>query len=598
MCGIAGIINTKGAAVAPELIGRMTDAVSHRGPDGRGIYMHENIALGHRRLSIIDLSDLASQPMIYADRYVMVFNGEIYNYIELRNELESHGYRFKSRGDAEVLLASYDCWGKECVNRFNGMWAFAIFDKKTKKLFCSRDRFGVKPFYYAVDSDGFLFGSEIRQLLIAGVTPSVNYRVLADYLVLGFEEHLDETFFANVRKLLPGHSLLFDVVTGQLKIDRYYQIHLRTEITKMEFPEATELLKRELNSSVSFRLRSDVKVGTCLSGGLDSSIIASLAALSYTSPDPFTAITAGSLDQSNDERRFASRMVDKYHMDHRLTVPGVEDFKETVSEVISAQEEPFGSPSIVMQFFVMKTAKEASCPVLLDGQGGDELFLGYPRYYPAWLSSLPWYDKPGGWFSSSRNSGLSLARNLMNSMYFQNADLRIRTRLKKCSFLKQSFTGLISRDIVTKISESYSDISTLQQLEISKTQLPHLLRYEDRNSMHFSIETRLPFLDYNVVETALSIRNEYKIRHGYTKYILRKSMESLLPADIAWRKNKIGFEAPSEIWMRDTPDIDQKIRNSSLIKEISKSNIEYRRDLNLTWRLFNIAKWEELFNVT
>lgn len=598
MCGIAGILNNNGATVTPELISRMTDAAEHRGPDGRGIFISDNLALGHRRLSIIDLSDLSAQPMNYLDRYIMVFNGEIYNYIELRSELLSAGYHFRSTGDAEVLMASYDYWGTDCVKRFNGMWAFAIFDRKDKNLFCSRDRFGIKPFYYATQGNSFLFASEIKQLLAVGVKPKVNLSILADYLVLGFEEHRDETFFAGIRKLSPGHSMVIDTVTGQHKISRYYQIQLHTEITNMDFRDASELLNIELNRSVLLRLRSDVKVGTCLSGGIDSSVIASLAAIAYSATGPFTAITAGNLDRGLDEREYARMVVNRYGMDHRITVPDIGDFKGAVAEVVRTQEEPFGSPSILMQYFVMKTAREAGCPVLLDGQGGDELFLGYQRYYPAWLTSLAWYDKPGGWLKSTLNSGVSLYRNFLNSVYFKNPELRIRSRLGKCSFLKESFTGLISRDIVKQIADSYNDIASLQNLEVTKTQLPHLLRYEDRNSMHFSIETRLPFLDYKVVETALSMRHEYKIKKGYTKFILRKSMESVLPEEIAWRKNKIGFEAPTEIWMRGDLSIKKSIRESNLLKEISKSDIQYKEDNAITWRLFNIAKWEEVFNVT
>ncbi len=599
MCGIAGIVNLSGAAVADVNIRTMTDAAAHRGPDGFGYYHDKHLALGHRRLSILDLSPAGAQPMHFSDRYVIVFNGEIYNYIEVRELLQIKGYQFKSGSDTEVILAAYDCWKDDCVTYFNGMWAFCLYDKLNNRLFCSRDRFGVKPFYYSLTKTTFRFGSEIKQILADGRSSVVNMNVLANYLILGMEDYNEESFFKDIYKLLPAHNLIFNLKSNTFETVKYYSITTNPEIDSLNLDDSTDLFLKELSRSVAYRLRSDVKVGTCLSGGLDSSTIAALASQLYVqeASNKFTAITATSTDSANDETNYAKAVATKSDLNWITTTPSTTDFLNSIDEVVRTQEEPFGSPSVFMQYFVMKKAAEIGCPVLLDGQGGDETLLGYARYYPSYLMSLSGINKLKGWINSFENSGQSKMQILKSYFYFTSASVRMKRQLRRSGFLKQSFLTLLDKSLISKLADTYNAIRTLQEFELTTSQLPHLLRYEDKNSMHFSIETRLPFLDYKLVELSLSLNNNYKIRDGYSKYILRKSSEGILPEEITWRKNKIGFEAPTAVWLKENGFMYEAIRKSNLLSSIMNSVPNLNSDPILLWRLYNVAKWEEVFDV-
>lgn len=600
MCGIAGVIDLNGSRVHRELVLSMTEAVAHRGPDGSGVFCEDNVGLGHRRLSIIDLSEAAAQPMFYKDRFVMVYNGEVYNYPEIKSELVAIGHTFNTGSDSEVILAAYLQWGKDCVNHFNGMWAFAIYDRMNKTVFCSRDRFGVKPFYYSLQNNILHFGSEIKQLLKTGMVPKVNRKVLADYLVLGLEEHNDETFFEGIRRLLPGHHLTIHAGEKSFKIEKYYSLKPNYSIAGLELDAAVDAYRDELKRSVRYRLRSDVKVGTCLSGGLDSSVIAGIAASGYLPGDQsgFNAFTAASVDTANDETTYAKQVVDHAGLNWHITRPDSSLFREVIDEVIATQEEPFGSPSVFMQYFVMQEARKQGCPVLLDGQGGDETLLGYQRYYPAYLKGLPLTSRFNALMKSSQNSGLSVPKLIQTYYYFTHAGLRIKRQRLRSGFLSKDILDAVSEDVVKEIAHASSDITAMQILELTKTQLPHLLRYEDKNSMRFSIETRLPFLDYKLVELALGINNSFKIKEGYTKYLLRKAGAGFVPESILWRKNKIGFEAPSAVWLKDESFMYEAIGKSAMLNSIFKSGVPSGIDKTILWRLYNVAKWEEVFHVS
>lgn len=600
MCGIAGVIDLNGSRVHRELVLSMTEAVAHRGPDGSGVFCEDNVGLGHRRLSIIDLSEAAAQPMFYKDRFVMVYNGEVYNYPEIKSELVATGHTFNTGSDSEVILAAYLEWGKDCVNHFNGMWAFAIYDRMNKTVFCSRDRFGVKPFYYSLQKNILHFGSEIKQLLKTGMVPKVNRKVLADYLVLGLEEHNDETFFEGIRRLLPGHHLTIHAGEKNFKIEKYYSLKPNYSIAGLELDAAVDAYRDELKRSVRYRLRSDVKVGTCLSGGLDSSVIAGIAASGYHPGDQsgFNAFTAASVDTANDETTYAKQVVDHAGLNWHITRPDSSLFREVIDEVIATQEEPFGSPSVFMQYFVMQEARKQGCPVLLDGQGGDETLLGYQRYYPAYLKGLPLTSRFNALMKSSQNSGLSVPKLIQTYYYFTHAGLRIKRQRLRSGFLSKDILDAVSEDVVKEIAHASSDITAMQILELTKTQLPHLLRYEDKNSMRFSIETRLPFLDYKLVELALGINNSFKIKEGYTKYLLRKAGAGFVPESILWRKNKIGFEAPSAVWLKDESFMYEAIGKSAMLNSIFKSGAPSGIDKTILWRLYNVAKWEEVFHVS
>lgn len=605
MCGISCIINKNNTSVIKSDIRVINDLIIHRGPDSEGFYYGDNFAFGNRRLSVIDLSVSANQPMSLKEKYTITYNGEIYNYIEIRQELKKFGYNFKTESDTEVILAAYDHFGRECVKMFNGMWAFALYDRDKKIIFCSRDRFGVKPFYYSDLADKFVIGSEIKQILYFQDKKKVNLSVLMDYLVAGYEDHNNNTFFNNILKLEQSHNLVYNLIDHTYLIYRYYEICINNELSGMNEAEAVSFYRNSLNDSIKLRLRSDVKVGTCLSGGLDSSSVAAFASAMYNTESgmKFNAITALTLDRKTDESSYAEMVVQRSGLIWNKTIPAVQDFRENIDKVIISQEEPFGSPSVFMQFKVFQKAKEIGCTVMLDGQGGDETLLGYERYYPAYLLSLSINDRIRNYFKSFKNSRLSGTELLLYYLYFLYPLIRLKHLKNKFTFVRRDFFNMIDKDIIRNSAENYSDLVKLQKLELTKIQLPHLLKYEDRNSMYHSIESRLPFIDYKLVETALSINNSFKIKDGWTKYLLRKSVEGILPDEIVWRTNKMGFNAPELIWLSEIqPVMINQIEHSELLGKISdkKFIINKYNKLNLRtqWRLFNIAKWEEAFNVT
>jgi asparagine synthase (glutamine-hydrolysing) len=581
----------------------MNQLIFHRGPDGDGIYFGNNFAFGHRRLAIIDLSDDGHQPMAYLDNYVIIYNGEIYNYIEIRETLIDKGYTFNSKSDTEVILAAYDYWGEQCVMHFNGMWSFALHDKKKNILFCSRDRFGVKPFYYAQTKDKFVFGSEIKQLLPFLKSVKSNIPVLLDYLITGMEDYSNETFFQDIVKLEQGCNLLYDLKNHTYEIQKYYSLNIDAALKSLSLDNAVTKYKETLESATELRMRSDVEVGTCLSGGLDSSSITALSSeiIRKTSAGKLRAIHAKAEEKDIDESDFANQVAEFCGATIEIITPTFSEFKQVLNKVILAQEEPFGSPSIIMQYLVLQKARELNCIVMLDGQGGDESLLGYEKYYPAFLMEKKGIGKISAFLNSSKNSKLNKLDLIKYYLYFTNYKVRLRRLKKRHNYLKKNVLQTFQSPILKELSNNYLSIDELQKLEISKTQLPHLLRYEDRNSMAHSVETRLPFVDYRCIETAISLPNEFKIKDGWTKYLLRKGMEKKLPKSIIWRKTKLGFNAPENTWLSQlTDEMTTEIRESKILSNlVDFDNFNFHNIDNRTkWRLYNIAKWEKLLLVT
>jgi len=603
MCGISGVVNKNNMPVEPRVISEMNELIAHRGPDGDGFYFGENFAFGHRRLAILDLTDLGKQPMEYGSKITITYNGEVYNFIELRHELEAVGYSFNSTSDTEIILAAYLHWGTECVNHFNGMWGFCIHDREKQLLFCSRDRFGIKPFYFLNASDLFIFGSEIKQLLLFQTEKSCNQQLVLDYLISGVEEYSNQTFFLGIEKLEQGHNLIYDLSSHTYEIKSYYNLEQKEAFSNVSEDEAIRLYRNQLADSVKLRMRSDVEVGTCLSGGLDSSSITALSAqvLKDSNSNTIKAIHARVDDKTIDESGFAKLVANHCQTDLILVEPNVEDFVVNLDKVIQIQEEPFGSPSIFLQYFVLQKARERKCLVMLDGQGGDETLLGYERYYPAFLMQKKGVHKFKEFIVSSKNSRLSKVDLLKYYFYFTNYKIRLKRLKKRNKFIKSAILNKYESAILKELSSKYLDISAIQKLEIGKTQLPHLLKYEDKNSMANSVETRLPFLDYRCVELAYSLPNHYKIKAGWTKNILRKAMEDKLPNEVVWRKNKLGFNAPEAIWLHEINTVMlSTIERSELLRsivELKFLNFD-KLDLRTKWRLFNLARWAEFFNMS
>jgi asparagine synthase (glutamine-hydrolysing) len=600
MCGISGIIHKNGTPVADDEIRSMNDLIAHRGPDGQGFFFDKGVALGHRRLAIIDVSPAGHQPMLYTDRYVITFNGEIYNYLELRQQLCLEGYVFASKSDTEVILAAYDKWGADCVNRFNGMWAFALYDKKKAEIFCSRDRFGVKPFYFADTPEKFVFGSEIKQILSGGDVPAVvNMIAVRDFLVEGFHDHTSETFFREIHCLQAGHNLVFSVKTNSFQETRYYSLGVRPGLPELEEDSATELFLADLKRAVNYQLRSDVKVGVCLSGGLDSSSLAGLSAGIYNAGPlgRMQAIHAKSSEKHSDESGYATQLAERADIELSVIEPSTEEFIDAIDEVVYLQEEPFATPSIFMQYFLFQKAKRIGCKVMLDGQGCDEILLGYERYYSAHLQSMTALLAAREIFRIENNSRLSFHTILANLAYFSISGIRIRNLQRKFRFLKKEYTQDFPN--IARLAKGARNIRALQKMEIESFQLPHLLRYVDRNSMCHSIEARVPYLDHDLVETCYGINNKLKIKDGWTKHILRVAMHGLVAPHILWRKNKFGFEAPTASWISEVSGaMELAIRQSPLLEQMCQGRLDFKKiDRATFWKLYSIAKWEQAYSV-
>jgi asparagine synthase (glutamine-hydrolysing) len=601
MCGISGIIDKSNMAVKMSAIKAMNDLIAHRGPDDEGFYFDRNISFGHRRLSILDLSEAGHQPMHFLEKYVITYNGEIYNYIEIRDELIKSGYQFKSETDTEVILAAYDCWGEECVVRFNGMWSFAIYDSLKQKVFCSRDRFGVKPFYYSNLEDHFVFGSEIKQLLLFQEENIANQKILVDYLLYGLEEHSNETFFDGILKLEQSHNLIYCLKTNRYEIKKYFDINLDPALDKLHEKEAVSLIKESLRDSIKLRLRSDVKVGTCLSGGLDSSSIAAIASeehLKY-SDEPFMAIHAKSIEEKTDESYFANMVAEHCGLNLIQVEPSLEQIAELVDEVVYTQEEPFGGLSIFMQYLVMRSARENNCVVLLDGQGGDETLFGYEGYYSFYFASLLSKFKFLSYVLKIKNLKpykLTKKRLVRDSIaiLFRNKLQFIESLIrKKRTFVKVEH----SRKELNHIY-SFLSFKDFQKREIMLRNLPHLLRYEDKNSMRNSVETRLPFIDYRFVQNALSISESVKFKLGFLKYVLRKAVSSILPNDVVWRINKFGFEAPADMWIEQHKnEMIVSIEGSKLVNKLIQLDGSLYTNRQMLWKLYNVSVWERVYEV-
>ncbi|KXH85462.1 asparagine synthase (glutamine-hydrolyzing) [Chryseobacterium kwangjuense] len=598
MCGIAGIIYKDGTSVTRDALKKMTDKLSHRGPDAEGFFIRKNLGFGHRRLSIIDTSSAANQPFLLNSK-VLTFNGAIYNYVELRSELEQLGYTFSTTSDTEVLIASYDCWGEKCVERFNGMWAFAIFDPEKNKIFCSRDRFGVKPFYYYSDEKKIIFASEIKSILEIEKITEVNIQVILQFIAVNLTEQTHETFFKGIDKLPGSHNLIYCLKEHTFNIYRYYEIPFHKEISKLNLEKSSELFKKELERSVKLRLRSDVKIGSALSGGLDSSYLAAIASdiFSNQMEDKFNVISVGSENPGNDESYYSKMVSEHLNLNQDLIYPDKKDFESQILKVIITQEEPFGGLSIYMQNFLMSETNKLGIKVLLDGQGADEILLGYSRYTAAYLRNHSFFKNIDFLSNIRSHYDISILRGILTYLYFSVFFVRKWRILFRGRGLKGKYRKSINFSLMKKLTKSYSNIFEMQKIEIFWAQIPELLRFEDKNSMAFSVETRLPFLDYKFVETCLSMNNNFKIHKGWSKYILRKNMAGKLPDKITWRKRKIGFDAPTEEWWPYSDKILDKINQSEIIQELYSKKIKILKNREMQWKLYNIAIWEEVFNM-
>lgn len=604
MCGISGIINFNQKPVNENEIRLMMEKMKHRGPDDEGVYIDNNVGLGFVRLSILDLSPAGHQPMFSKDgQYVIVFNGEVYNYIEIRDELKND-FQFRTGTDTEVVLAAYQKWGEACLDKFNGMFAFVIYNTKTKLLFGARDRYGIKPFYYYQDNNKFIFASEIKSLLPL-VKRQANDSVIFDYLLYNRTDHTEQTFLKNIFKL--QHDSILSIKDNSVKIKKWYNLNEKIGENKIISPEDYRGL---LKDSLKLRLRADVPVGVSLSGGIDSSSIVSslIKDFNLTELNTFSAVYGK--DEPTDESSFIDEykgMVKNMH----YTYPTADMFFNDFESFIDAHNEPVPDIGPYAQYKVMELASKF-VTVTLDGQGADEQLAGYHYFFGSYYKEL---------FKKFKFQKLLIE----NYFYFKNHKSLDAVEYMIYYFLPSSLQNKVNSNIFPSIKKSFINSqknnrkinemlyspknlndSLLQHFEYK---LEHLLRWEDLNAMHFSIESRVPFLDYRLVEATLATPSNQKINKGETKHILRQAMQDILPNKITQRKDKKGFSNPRDKWFRteNFKNSILEIINSEKFKkrgyfDSNIAQVQYKKHLEdktdaskEIWKWINLEVWFRKF---
>lgn len=601
MCGICGIINFDGKIVQDNQIQPMIDALKHRGPDDEGLFLDNNVGLGHARLSIIDLTTGGHQPMFSHDgRYCIVFNGEIYNYLELKDEL-SPKYAFKTESDTEVILAAYQEWGEDCLHRFNGMFAFVIYDTIKTRLLGARDRFGIKPFYYFRSKERLIFASEIKGILPLMKGRYPNDEAIYEYLVYNRTDQSNYTFFKDIYKLLHGHCISID--QNGFFLRRWYDLkeHLKPPFNSPEEFRETFL------SSIDFRLRSDVPVGACLSGGLDSSSIVSALVRKFNRSDihSFSAVYGKGIrgDESNyiDEYKHTLRNM-------HFVIPSADDFYDDIDDFVDAHSgEPVVSPSTYAGYKVFEAAK-SHVKVTLDGQGADEYLGGYHYFFGHYFKELLremkilcLLSEIHGYLVTHKSFfAIKTVMFYLLPIYYQNKHMLWRRGYLSNEFVKEQSK---KDHTATKLYKA----RTLKEafLQHFEYKLEHLLKWLDHNSMHFSVESRVPFLDHRLVENSIPLESSAILRRGTTKSYLRKAMKTLLPHSIRARNDKMGFETPAKDWFKSSKfeEMIYDTLNSSNFKNrgyidsskvlgLYKVNAYSKRDLSdELWKCINLELW-------
>ncbi len=657
MCGITGVLSIHQSLPAFH-IQRATRILRHRGPDDEGyLGIHPasgtavpfggpdsrvelpdvasaefsaRIWLGHRRLAIIDTSAAGHQPMASADgKKWLVYNGEIYNYRELRQELGQAGCVFSSRTDSEVILAAYEKWGEGCLQRFNGMWALAILDMERKCLFLARDRMGIKPLYFFRDKDYFVFASEIKSILTYPfVAKKINREVVFDYLALGYEDREDETAFKNIYELPPAQHMTLRLGDHRCDLKKYYELDFQAEPRPLEpgkLPEYSRDLLELLVRSIRLRLHSDVPLGSCLSGGIDSSAIVCLVSgILRESPvaavgDRQKVFTACFPGQAIDESGYAKIVAAKAGAAWHPVVPQAGEMAHDLADLVYCQELPFGSTSIYAQYRIMKAVRQEGIKVLLDGQGGDELFGGYrqffPPYYHELLTHFLWHElgmnvrgiahSPFGASYLLKGVFKNIAKKITPAAIKNFARKKIA---EKNGLLNEEFSRACQHRYQRGIEFEFFSLNEMLGSYMTGFHLKSLLRYEDRNSMRFAIESRTPFADDNdLIAFMFQIPAAYKIHQGWSKFLLRRTLAGSVPEPVLWRRDKIAFATPEASWLRqiknelrfyasgpyqDFIDIKKLAENwDSLFCALPDSGFSQ------LWRVINFLIWAKTFDL-
>ncbi|MBN4065890.1 asparagine synthase (glutamine-hydrolyzing) [Candidatus Amoebophilus asiaticus] len=666
MCGIAGILSlSAGQSDLASYIKSMTDTLRHRGPDDEGFLLlgesefrivgasdtpkevfqsslsyacndrieHLNgsyhLALGHRRLSILDLSAAGHQPMCTHDEQIWItYNGEVYNYIELREELKGKGYKFKTNTDTEVLLYAYMEWGQGCLSKLNGMWAFVIYDRNKNQLFGARDRFGVKPFYYFLDGKFFAFTSEHKALLkLPFVSKEINHKAAFDYIVTGLSEPEEESLFKGILELHPSCAFTFNLGDGNFKKWKYYSLSYTDKGEKVNSNKlngySTEI-RNLLFDAINIRLRSDVPVGSCLSGGLDSSVIVGIVNQVLEKGkleqvgDNQKVFTASYDDKLIDESAWAKKVVEQTKTSWFQAYPTHEQLLEDLEDIVYYQDIPFMTSSSFAHYRVMKIVQEAGVKVTLDGQGGDEIFAGYDPY----LISL-WIEMFRGMkikdllreFNIANDSVVSagiLKYNLLKALSLKFLPLAFNKRFMaekfENQFLNKDFWRANNSRLSILKTPVYSSMNRIMHDYINGPIFKVLLKTSERNAMRFSVESRTPFADdINLIEYMFQIPSSYKIYKQQTKYLMREAVKGIIPEDVRLRKDKMGFNTPEYKWLnhikkdlRDylTDDLDDFFDTKRLLNRWNDlfDNAKNTNTVRL-WRIINFAVWKKVYQL-
>jgi asparagine synthase (glutamine-hydrolysing) len=605
MCGICGIIHFNQKPVDEQQIRLMMQKMKHRGPDDEGVFLENGVGLGFVRLSILDLSLAGHQPMFsHNERYVVVFNGEVYNYIEIR-EMLKHKYTFRTGTDTEVILAAYQEWGEDCLEKFNGMFALAIYDRETEDVFLARDRYGIKPLYYYRDDEKLIFASEIKSILPLIKQRQANDSIIFDYLLYNRTDHTTQTFFRDIEKL--QHGTMLKIRNGRCMFRMWYDVSQRIY---REMYLSTEEYKELFNDAIKLRLRADVPVGVSLSGGLDSSAIVATLIKEFGLKDLNTFSAVYGEFEPTDESYYIGHLHSIVKNMHFI-MPDATSFYEDYDNFIDAHNEPVPTSSPYVQYKVMELAKE-HVTVLLDGQGADEQLGGYHYFFGSYYVELLRSMRILKLFSElfhyiKEHHSLNAIRYFGYYMLPAN----IQNRLSNIRYPSVNPVFYQEHKGKSPLNEMLFNPGSLNESLIQhfEYKLEHLLHWEDLNSMHFSIESRVPFLDFRLVEATLSAPPVRKISKGETKRILREVVKDIVPASIVNRKDKKGFSNPGDKWMRS----DQfrvyikDLINSQSFKERGYFNCEvanrqYERHLQKRgdysreiWKWINLELWFQKF---
>ncbi len=629
MCGIAGVITKNNTVSLKDTVFAMSQSIKHRGPDGEGfaffsktnsvpVYSNETpivnkesksflfnpnisiqniesnyeIAFAHRRLSIIDLSESGHQPMCDTQGdYWITFNGEIYNYIELREELKQKGHAFVTQTDTEVVIESYKEWGFECLQKFNGMFAFALLDKKNNHIFCARDRVGVKPFYFSNSDNAFAFASEYKAFIKSQLVPfEINEIQQFDFIVNGNLENQEQSLFKGIYELKPSHYLIYNLSSHTFNVNCYYHLP-NSSIDNLDESRIIDIIEEKLLNAIRLRLRSDVEVGSCLSGGLDSSIIAGVT--KFLQPgNQMKLFTAVFPDETFDETNYAKEVANFVGGNWFTVSPTADEFFRDIESLNYFQDLPVWSTSTYSQHRVMKLASENNIKVVLDGQGADELFAGYSHHYMAL-----WKENLGlGTFKDiieakeTVPNGFKLfGKKLIKDVFGLSVDYSKYFSSDKKQFYR-SKNEVLAHDLNSQLIEDYNG------------RLKSYLKCEDRCSMAFGIESRVPFADdIDLVNYIFSVNGKHKIQKGISKYLLREASKKYIPNSIYTRRDKIGFETPVKKWfISNKSSIIEQINSQLQCVEIDNINRNFEELLNqkpnFILRLYSFAVWKSTFS--